>query len=177
MNGKNNNYDFLQKILHDVEETKRNLNCEVGTLIAPDGRVLKEYSGESHRIRIPMSEIPLFEGNIFTHNHPGGRTFSQEDVVEFAESRTIEMRVSTPQGTFFSLKERGGEVNRSIGRVMQAEEVGSQLKAAQILEESGSELAGLSRKAKVYDIMGDEIDKWLSENASEFGYIYTKGEI
>ena len=53
MNGKNNNMPsklggFLQKTLHDVEEAKRTLSYEVGTLISPDGKIIKEYGGKAH---------------------------------------------------------------------------------------------------------------------------------
>jgi len=181
MNGQNNNYDFFQKTLHDIEEKKRVLNYEVGTLISPDGKVIKEYGGEAHSIHIPETDKPIFEGNIFTHNHPGGRTFTQEDILEFADSGAIEIRVSTPQGTYFSLKERSEDVNRSIGRVMQEEKIGDYAKSTnmilQQMEDNNINMSIIEQKSKIYDIMGDDIHKWLMENATEFGYIYKKGDI
>jgi len=100
MNEQNKVYGFFQKTLHDVEEAKRNLNYEVGTLISPDGRVIKEYGGEAHGINIPETDNPLFEGNIFTHNHPGGGNFTVQDIKTFSENKLYEVRASTPQGTY-----------------------------------------------------------------------------
>jgi hypothetical protein len=180
MNEQNNNYGFFQKILHDVEKAKCHLNYEVGTLISPDGNVIKEYGGEEHRIKIPASDKPLFLGNIFTHNHPGGRGFTQEDIMAFADSGAIEARISTPQGTYYSIKESGGEINRSIGRVMQAEDAGSYTQATDIVRQFNldlSHLSGTQYDNRLYEIMAEETDKWLAENAAEFGYVYTKGEI
>ena len=177
MNGKNNNYNPLGKTLHDVEEAKRSLNYEVGTLISPDGKVIKEYIGEAHIVSISDIDNSLFDGNIFTHNHPAGRCFTRKDIQSFIAGHLREARISTPQGIFFSLKESNGEINRAIVNIMKEEKVGDMAKAAQILEEKGLDLSGVERENKIYDIMGEEVDKWLSENAKEFGYIYTKGEI
>jgi len=146
-------------------------------LLSPKGNLIKEYGGEAHGIKIPPEDFPLFEGNIFTHNHPGGRCFTQKDILTFADSGAFEARATTPQGTYYSIKEGDGEINRSIGRVMQEEKSGDYFKAAQIFKELNLKQTGIARENKIYDIMGDEVDKWLEENAEEFGYVYTKGEI
>jgi hypothetical protein len=167
--------------LHAVESAKRELNYEVGTLVAQDGAVLREYGGTDHRVNTPITDLALFKGNVFTHNHPGGRTFTLEDIQSFIESEAKEVRVSTPQGTFFSLRENAEEVNRSIANVMTEERVGSHLQAEKIMSqeevENGVRFWGDDYSKRLYDIMGDEMDKWLTENAEEFGYIYTKGEL
>ena len=124
--------------------------------------------------------MALFEGNIFTHNHPGGRCFTQEDVAEFVNTRLHEARASTPQGTYYSIKESGGEMNRSIAAVMREERAGSYVQAVNILQNLNLDLNHLSGGEHdniISDIMGEEADKWLINNAAEFGYIYTKGEI
>ena len=180
---KQNNYNSLTKTLHHVEESKCKLVYEVGTLISPDGKVIKEYCGETHSINIPYEDRPLFEGNIFTHNHPSGRCFTQRDIIEFIDCGAMEMRVSTPQGTYFSLKESDGEINRSVGRIMREEKIGNSINATEIIRDGiieGKYHSNIMEKAKeyeflVYDIMADEVDKWLTENAGEFGYIYAKG--
>jgi hypothetical protein len=171
----------LGESLHAVESAKRELNYEVGTLVAQNGTVLREYGGTDHQVDTPIADLPLFQGNVFTHNHPGGRTFTLEDIQSFIESEAKEVRVSTPQGTFFSLRENGEEINRSIANVMTEEKVGSYLKArntvGQEMMESGIELADKEYRNRLFDIMGEEMDSWLSENAEEFGYLYTKGEL
>ena len=167
----------LSHTLHDIESKKQGLDYEIGTLISPEGDVLKEYAGDKHVVRIPEEDEELFNGNVFTHNHPSGRTFTREDVSEFAKSGLIELRASTPQGTFFSLKEISTEVNRSIGNVMEAEGVGSYLQAAQILQGQNIHLTGNEYQRKLFDVMAEEVEKWLAENAQSFGYVYTKGAL
>jgi len=183
MDEQNNKYKSLAKTLHKVEEAKRKLDYEVGTLISPDGRIIKKYIGGAHGINIPDKDQPLFGGNIFTHNHPGGRTFTVQDILKFIEDELYEVRVSTPQGMFFSLRESDWEINRSIGNVMKEEYIGDILKAVDIVSEGIIDgkypddiiLRGKEYDFLVYDIMADEVDNWLIENAGEFGYIYEKG--
>jgi hypothetical protein len=171
----------LNESLQAVEKAKQGLDYEVGTLVASDGTVLREYGGTDHRVNTPVTDSALFKGNVFTHNHPGGRTFTLEDIQSFIESEAKEVRVSTPQGTFFSLRENSEELNRSIANVMTEEKVGSYLQAEEILSqeemESGVRLWGDDYSERLFDIMGDELDKWLTENAEEFGYLYTKGDV
>jgi hypothetical protein len=143
--------------------------------------VLKVYGGTDHQVNTPMDDQALFKGNVFTHNHPGGRNFTLEDIKEFIESEANEVRVSTPQGTFFSLRENSDELNRSLANVMAEEKVGSYLQARDIMlqeeMESNVKLAGIEYVGRIYGIMSDEMDKWLIENAVEFGYLYTKGKL
>jgi len=169
----------LTKALREVESAKIGLDHEVGTLLSPDGQVIREYTGEAHGINIPAEDQPLFAGNIFTHNHPGGRTLTVEDIIAFADSGAVEVRASSPQGTYFSLRATGDEVNRTIGRVMREENVQSYEQAAQaIRERAGIESFDLSYEdfmKMVFDQVADQVDKWLIENAEEFGYTYTEG--
>ena len=114
MDEQNNKNNKLAKALHKIEEAKRKLDYEVGTLFSPTGKFIKEYIGGAHGINIPPADKHLFEGNIFTHNHPGGRTFTLHDILRFIDDELREVRISTPQGTFFSLRESDWEVNRAI---------------------------------------------------------------
>jgi len=172
----------LEKTLRDVEKAKIYLDYEAGTLVSPAGIVLKIYSGEAHMVSVPKSEFPVFKGNVFTHNHISGRTFTTQDIVLFVDSELYEARVSTPAGIFFSIKKGTGEINRSMGNVMIEENIGSHIRAARLIREgieNGIYPADtLSNNAELlFDVMGDAVDKWLTKNAAEFGYIYTKGEI
>jgi hypothetical protein len=35
----------------------------------------------------------------------------------------------------------------------------------------------MNRRKLLADFMGDDVDKWLLENAADFGFNYAKGEI
>ena len=43
--------------------------------------------------------------------------------------------------------------------------------------DSGIDIYGSDYQQKLWDMMADEVDSWLKENAAEFGYIYLKEEI
>ena len=45
-------------------------------------------------------QVKQFEDNILTHNHPGGSTFSCEDVSLLTYSKMQEIRATTSKGTF-----------------------------------------------------------------------------
>ncbi|MDR1064749.1 MAG: hypothetical protein LBL25_00065 [Oscillospiraceae bacterium] len=161
----------LNESLQAIEKAKQGLDYEVGTLLTSGGTVLREYGGTDHQVDTPVADLALFKDNVFTHNHPGGRTFTLEDIHSFIGSEAKEVRVSTPQGTFFSLRENSEEINRSIANVMTEENVGSYQKAADIMLqeelESGVKRVGDEYRNRLFDIMGDEMDKWLVENAEE----------
>ncbi|MDR1064840.1 MAG: hypothetical protein LBL25_00545 [Oscillospiraceae bacterium] len=43
----------LNESLQAIEKAKQGLDYEVGTLLAPDGAVLREYGGEKHAVSTP----------------------------------------------------------------------------------------------------------------------------
>jgi len=176
-----NQEENLKNSLHSVEKAKCDSAYEQGTLLSPNGLIIREYHGETHSISIDEAERPLFKGNVFTHNHPSGRTFTVKDINSFVNDELYEARTITPQGTYFSIKRGTGEVNCSIGRVMQEEKVGSYVEAAKKLQaqiiENDLDLSGADYETKLFDIMSEDVDNWLTENAADFGCIYTKGEI
>jgi len=170
-----NTGEELLKTLHEIESAKKELNHEVGTLLSRDGKIIKEYQGSEHSVSVPENDRVLFEDAIFTHNHPGGRCFTTQDIRNFADDGLYEVRVSTPQETFFSLKKGTGELNQSIGNVMREEKVGNMMEAAKSVQQRYPGLTGVERDEKIYDLMAESVDKWLTENVAEFGYVYTKG--
>jgi len=83
-----------------IEESIRHKKDETGTLIGTDGRVMFQRSGTPNSVRIPGTVLDGGQGATFTHNHPGGTSFSVEDVSLAAEYKFGEMRVVTPLQRF-----------------------------------------------------------------------------
>lgn len=73
---------------------------ETGTLIAADGRLILQRIGEPNRVRFPVRVLERAAGATFTHNHPGGTSFSVDDIALAAEYGFSEMRVITPLHRF-----------------------------------------------------------------------------
>lgn len=67
---------------------------EYGILYDSSGHKIFKKHGESHEIVYEPKEVLLMKGGVLTHNHPGGATFSLDDidmlrVVELNEMRAV----------------------------------------------------------------------------------------
>lgn len=78
------------------DEIRRDL-VETGAFIAADGRVMLRRSGLLNRVSFLPDELAGVPGATFTHNHPGGGSFSLEDILVAAELGLQEIRVVTPR--------------------------------------------------------------------------------
>ena len=57
-----------------------------------DGKQIFFKDGEKSQVSFTEDEMKLFAGNIVTHNHPGGRSFSESDLITFNNSNAKEIR-------------------------------------------------------------------------------------
>ena len=83
-----------------IEEKIRHERLETGTLISADGQTILQRVGEPDRVRFPESALQRGQGATFTHNHPGGTSFSLDDVALAAEFQFGELRVVAPLQRF-----------------------------------------------------------------------------
>lgn len=168
-------FDDISSALCDAESSKIDLNYEVGTILDLQGNVLNITDGQAHSVSPPEE---LLKGNIFTHNHPGGGCFSQEDIESFVSSGLYEVRASTPQGTFFSLRV-DEQVDSGITKAYR-EATGISKCCDAIREDCKSgiltkeEAADFNTILKYKSKFGDE---FLEDHAKEYGFIYKKGKI
>lgn len=79
----------------EVEDAIRSDTFETGTFIAPDGQVLLRRQGQPDRITFLESELLQMHGATFTHNHPGGASFSVGDVDTAKFAMLLEVRAVT----------------------------------------------------------------------------------
>lgn len=103
--------ETTEKLLKVIENDKNGLNYEVGHLLDKDGSVLYEIVGEEHGVNIEDYMIPDCKNAIFTHNHPTGFGFSQNDILSFLEYDMYEIRANTYDGKVFSLRKGNSKVD------------------------------------------------------------------
>lgn len=78
-----------------LENEIRRDAVETGAFIAPDGRILRRRTGVPNRVSYLPEELVGVQGTTFTHNHPGGASFSLEDLLLAADLQLHEVRVVT----------------------------------------------------------------------------------
>lgn len=81
----------------EAEDAIRRDSLEIGVFIAPDGQVLLRRQGQPDRIVFLESELLQMRGATFTHNHPGGSSFSISDVDTAKFAMLLEARAVTAE--------------------------------------------------------------------------------
>lgn len=102
-------------MVRDREDEIRRLPFETAVAWNADGVEVLTKTGEKNRIVFSDEELVLIQGSVFTHNHPGGLAFPENDPRSFGNSFSlidirlacfvslIELRAVTPR-LCFSLK-------------------------------------------------------------------------
>lgn len=173
------NRDKINATLHDVEEQRRGLDHEVGTIIDRNGNIINVTDGEEHSVSPPED---LLKDNIFTHNHPSGGIFSAGDIEAMIGDELLELRASTPQGTYYSLRRIGAvpkdmefmeEYKKHCSFITASEAVAADLRSGKLTRAQEIE-KGFNLYTEYMAKLGDD---FLTKNAEKYGYIYTKGVI
>ena len=91
----------LQSSLDRVEREIRDLGFEYAYAFSLDGELLLHTTDEedSH-VGFNDAQLALLPGAVLTHNHPGGRSFSEEDVTFAMRVGLAEMRVVTARSRY-----------------------------------------------------------------------------
>lgn len=100
----------LARSLDAEERGMRGLSNEHARVFAPDGTLLLSKDGRpttrgkyAHVITFTADEVARMRGAVFTHNHPGGHSFSDSDVEFAARNGLAEIRAVTADARY-SLK-------------------------------------------------------------------------
>jgi len=171
----------IDKTLHDVEEMRRSLDYEVGTIIDRKGNIVEVINGSEHSVAVDDGAL---KDLIFTHNHPSGGCFSDNDIINMIDDELLELRASTPQGTYHSLlrtskasKESSTELVKGFKKansiVTATKQVQEDLKKGIITKQEAKD-----KGFNLYiEYISKSSERFLTENAEKYGYIYTKGVI
>lgn len=92
---------ILQARLDEVERTIRELAVEHAYAFSGDGEQLFCRTTEDEsEVRFDAEALAMLPGAVLTHNHPGGRSFSERDVLFAMRVGLAEMRVVTARSRY-----------------------------------------------------------------------------
>lgn len=115
------------KQIRKIARRTADLKNEQYRIIDSDGNILVEKRGSQHEVAATVGEKrDNLGGNISIHNHPGGGTFSSDDLSEFGYGAK-EMVVASPEGTYRLINKNVGKPNQYEGWYDMREAVRSKL--------------------------------------------------
>ncbi|NTW98344.1 MAG: hypothetical protein HGB35_00090 [Geobacteraceae bacterium] len=77
------------------EDTIRGNGYETLLVFDQDGNELRKVRGTKSQVKIPVEVADILTGKVVSHNHPGGNSFSPQDIVAGKRFVVSEMRVVT----------------------------------------------------------------------------------
>lgn len=167
--------------LAKVESEDRHLNYERGAVISRDGSLVKRFDGKEHSVEVSDDDLKQMSGMIFTHNHPSGGFFSDNDIITgFIKTDLYELRASTPQGVVYSLINHGA--TDETAKQFLADYRQASMKAMRMAPEHfkrkviSGELSMEEYKKNYYKLYTEYRDEMLikmtREKASDYGFIF-----
>ncbi|MBY0242220.1 MAG: phage head morphogenesis protein, partial [Burkholderiaceae bacterium] len=79
-----------------LEDQIRGEKNEFGAFVSKDGGVLLRRAGLPDKVPYTEDELRSMKGTTFTHNHPGGLSFSVDDVRNASFADLVELRAVAP---------------------------------------------------------------------------------
>lgn len=112
--------DAVQRALAGVEPSLRTGTVE--RLIAYDqvGREVLRLDGSEDEVKIPRAAYGMLRNTVVTHNHPQGRSFSEDDIIAAVELDLFELRVVSRGFTFRLRRPERGWGDRAIDELQTA---------------------------------------------------------
>lgn len=105
--------------LKETENSIRGDKIETGFILNEKGEtLLKKSTGQATQISMTDTELEMFRGNIFTHNHPSDYAFSPPDIWLFHSYGAKEIRAVTTKGAYYMrpTSASGSYVPRGTGK-------------------------------------------------------------
>jgi len=112
--------DSVQRALARAEPALRRGTVE--RLIAYDlaGNEVLRLDGTEDEVKIPRAAYGMLRNTIVTHNHPGGRSFSEDDIITAIELDLFELRAVSRDFTFRLRRPERGWGGRAIDELQAA---------------------------------------------------------
>jgi len=89
--------DPLEAAVRAKEDTIVHLDHEKCFVFDSSGEVVFQKGGEENRIVFTKEEAAKFRNRVFTHNHPGGASFSWADINTLWKAKLKEIRAVTKE--------------------------------------------------------------------------------
>lgn len=152
------------------------LDHEQLVVIDKDGFVRAAVDGGEHSVGITANAAKYIKGNVVTHNHPNGGTFSPTDIISAGTTGAGEIRAASKRfNKTYSLKASSKANGRGLAKAMR--------KAERKLEKQWqSKLDGMvgrkykskeSYERQAYGHWNKIMGGWLRTNAGKYGYTYS----
>ncbi len=112
--------EAVQRVLASVEPSLRNGTVE--RLIAYDhtGSEVLRLHGTEDEVKIPGAAYGMLRNTVVTHNHPAGRSFSEDDIIAAVELDLFELRAVARDFTFRLRRPEQGWGHRAIDELQAA---------------------------------------------------------
>ncbi|MDP2216406.1 MAG: minor capsid protein [Methanolobus sp.] len=113
---KTNSGQGIEAIVRSYEAEIKNKPYENCYALDSNGNIVLEKSGTRNQIEITAAEGRLLRGTVFTHNHPGGSSFSMEDIQTGSYFAVREMRATGKYRTYVMGISDGSNLNYALWR-------------------------------------------------------------
>ena len=159
--------------LRGIEGSSYALDHETSAIFDLKGNMVKQYTGGRDSVFLDDS---LMKNNVITHNHPKGWSFTPNDLEAVTKYGALEIRATTPQKIVYTFR-RTQKSAKGGALVKEFNDATSDSKANKLAGEwvkDGLKVTSdnaLEIQMKAADELGI---KYLEENASKYGYVFTK---
>ena len=109
-----------QQNIGAVETAIRGQDFETGACVTKDGQPILRKDGGKNSVEFTDAEVASLRGGVFTHNHPGGGSFSLDDVAFAGRAGLSEIRAVGPGGQRYRIQSERGETWPGLARVASA---------------------------------------------------------
>lgn len=166
--------EFIPKsVINNFEKEHFNDNVESGLLITNTGEEIA-LNGVEHHVVGDKSIIEKMDGGTFTHNHPLEVTFSDNDVLNgIVNGNLKELRAITSKGNIYILLNENVTIEnrrKFLTFYSQARRKANNLANEKIRR-------GELKQENKEQFINERLEKWLAENADNYGLIYKKEKL
>lgn len=126
-------------------------NKETAIAFNKQGEVVVEKVGSETSVRFTKKELEKIEGNIFTHNHPSSKSFSEDDIGFAFKNKLSEMRVTSAEYQYSLTSKVGNLDSKDLKDVMVSYSLIKQKTKTKLLEMVHKNIIGIQRANELVD--------------------------
>lgn len=157
-----------KEAIKSIENKTNSLTYETGAIISKEGRILQQIRGTENAVNV--SDEKLLKDAVFTHNHPQGSCFSNQDIESFLITGLYQLRATTPSGKTYVLTKTKDYVKPSLAYDYKKAVSDFRGEGAKRIQELVDEYSkcGYSLNNAIYRAQSDYREEWLTRHAEEY---------
>jgi NAD+--asparagine ADP-ribosyltransferase len=121
----------VENLVRNKEVGIKDRKTEKAYIFDKDGKVVFEKSGNKNGVKFTTDELSKMKGNVLTHNHPNGTSFSSEDIKLACDWNLKEVRAIGNNNVYVMKMKDGSNFNTDIWDKKISSEFDKQLKLAE----------------------------------------------